>query len=241
MAASLNNQVALITGASRGLGRAIALRLAASGASLILCARHRAELEDVADAARAISGQSIVIAPLDVTDAAQIDQVVETVLAQFGRIDILINNAGLSWYKPLTEWSRDEILTVVNVNLTGLMLMTHAVVSHMIQQQAGQIVNIASDIGRRVVPNMAPYVAAKHGVVGFSGSLLREVKAHGVKVSVVLPGIIDTYFGGGEAGTRDETWALRPEAVAETIHTVLTQPPHVVLDEVTVHPLQQDF
>ena len=88
---------------------------------------------------------------------------------------------------------------------------------------------------------MGPYVAAKHGVVGFAGSLLREVKGRGVKVTAVLPGVVDTYFNGGSEGSRDETWALRPSAVADAVVWALSQPPHVVVDEVTVHPMQQDF
>ncbi len=100
---------------------------------------------------------------------------------------------------------------------------------------------MASDVGRRAIPNMAAYVAAKHGVVGFSGALLREVRDRGVKVTVLLPGIIDTYFGGSEEGSRDPAWSMQPADVAAFIHTVLTQPPGLLLDEVTLHPPGQDF
>jgi len=236
----LNNQTAVLTGASRGLGRHLAHRLARAGMHVALCARNATDLQAVADEVAA-EGGSASIHPLDVRNTEAIHATVQAILAERGAIDVLINNAGLSWYKPLVEWTTEEVETVLTVNLNGLIHMTHAVLPHMLERKAGQIINIASDIGRRAIPNMAPYVAAKHGVVGFSGSVLREVKEHGIRVSVLLPGIIDTYFGGAEEGSRDPSWAMDPQHVADVIHTILTQPKTIILDEVTVHPLGQDF
>lgn len=236
----LDGQVALITGASRGLGRHTALRLAEAGMHVALCARSEADLRAVADEIVGAGGTALAC-PLDVRDYTAIERVVQQVVEAFGVIDVLVNNAGLSPYKPFAEWSLDEIETVLDVNLKGTVYLTKAVLPHMLERQAGQILNVASDVGRRVIPNMAPYVAAKHGVVAFSGSLLRETKDQGIRVMTLLPGIIDTYFGGNAEGTRDETWALRPGVVAETIHHMLTQPRHVVLDEVTIHPTGQDL
>lgn len=236
----LNHKTAVLTGASRGLGRQIAHRLAQAGMHVALCARNEADLQAVATDVVA-QGGSASVHVLDVRNTHAIHQIVQAIKAERGAIDVLINNAGLSWYKPLVEWTTEEVETVLLVNLNGLIHMTHAVLPHMIERQSGQIINIASDIGRRVVPNMAPYVAAKHGVVGFSGSLLREVKDQGIRVSVLLPGIIDTYFGGAEEGSRDPSWAMHPKDVADVIHTMLTQPRNIILDEVTVHPLGQDF
>jgi len=239
-ATNLRRQAVLLTGASRGLGRHTALRLARAGMRVALCARDRSALEGVAHEVEALGGEALVC-PLDLRDAAQIDAAVTRTLDAFGRIDVLINNAGLGWYKPFTEWTREEIDTVLSVNLAGLIHLTHAVLPHMLERGSGYLVNVASDIGRRVIPNMAAYVAAKHGVVGFSGALLREVKDRGIRVSVLLPGIIDTYFGGGEEGSRDPSWSLHPADVAAVIETLLRQPPGLVLDEVTLHPLGQEF
>ncbi|WP_457653274.1 SDR family oxidoreductase [Rhodocaloribacter sp.] len=239
-ATDLRGQAVLLTGASRGLGRHTALRLARAGMRLALCARDRSDLEGVAREVEALGGEALVC-PLDVRDAERIDAAVARTLDAFGRIDVLINNAGLGWYKPFTEWTREEIDTALDVNLRGLIHLTHAVLPYMLERGRGYVVNVASDVGRRVIPNMAAYVAAKHGVVGFSGALLREVKDRGIRVSVLLPGIIDTYFGGGEEGARDPSWSMHPADVAEVIHTLLRQPPGLVLDEVTLHPLGQDF
>lgn len=235
----MHEHIALITGASRGLGASIARRLAAEGLPVALCARHKADLAQVADQIRSAGGTAYTC-PMDLADPASIDAAAAQVQAAFGGIDILINNAGLSWYKPFAEWTAEEVAQTLAVNLTGLIQLTHAVVPSMLQRQRGQIVNIASDIGRRVVPNMAAYVAAKHGVVGFSGSLLREVKDDGIRVMCVLPGLIDTYFHGGTPSGGD-AGALSPTHVADTVWHLLQQPRHVVLDEVTIHPLGQEF
>lgn len=236
----LTGQTALVTGASRGLGAAVALRLARAGLRVALAARSADDLDAVAGQIRDAGGTALPL-PLDVRDRDAIDAAVAQVHETFGPVEVLVNNAGLSWYKPFLEWTREELDTTLAVNLTGLVHVTHAVLPAMIERGRGTIVNVASDIGRRVIPNMAAYVAAKHGVVGFSGSLLREVREHGIRVTALLPGVIDTHFGGGEPGTRDETWALRPEVVADVVHDLAAQPPYVVLDEVTIHPLQQDF
>jgi NADP-dependent 3-hydroxy acid dehydrogenase YdfG len=134
-----------------------------------------------------------------------------------------------------------EIETVLDVNLKAPLILSHALLPGMLARERGTIVNIASDLGRRPLANMTPYVAAKHGVMGFAGSLLREVKDKGIKVLTLTPGIIDTWFGDSQAGTREETWSLKPEVVADLIHTMLTQPAFVLLDEVAIHPQHQEF
>lgn len=129
---------------------------------------------------------------------------------------------------------------MLDVNLRAVLHGAHAAFPYL-QARRGRLVIVASDVGRRAIPNMEPYVAAKHGAVGLVGSLAREWKAHGIGVTALLPGIIDTSFGGGSEGSRDEAWALRPAVVADTLAWLLAQPPHVVVDELTVHPMGQDF
>jgi NADP-dependent 3-hydroxy acid dehydrogenase YdfG len=166
---------------------------------------------------------------------------VAAVRERLGKIDILVNNAGVGWYKPFDAWSIAELDLAIDVNLKGTMYMTRAVLPEMQESGYGQIVNVASDLGRRVLPNMAPYVASKFGVVGFSGSLLREVKGRGVKIMTITPGIIDTYFGGGAEGTKDEAWSLRPQFVARTVVEMLRLPRHWVVDELSIHAMGQEF
>lgn len=236
----IENKLAIVTGASRGLGRQIALRLAKAGAKVALCARNETELKVVS---KSIIDQGGFAQPysLDISSYQQVETFVSFLHEQIGTIDILVNNAGLGWYKPFMEHSLEEIDATIDVNLKGLIYMTKAVLPDMQEKQSGQIVNIASDLGRRVIPNMAVYSGAKHGVMGFTGALLREVKNQGIKIMSIAPGIIDTSFDATHAGDKDETWSLKPEQLAEIVHTLLTQSRYLNMDEVIIHPLMQDF
>ncbi len=235
----LNGSKALITGASRGLGASLAVALAQAGASVALCARNGEQLSGVA-ASITDNGGKVFHRSVDVTDRQQILDFVEAAAAELGPTDILVNNAGLGWYKPLLEYSYEEMDRVIDVNLRAAMVFSRAVLPHMVAAGRGKILNVASDLSRRVISNMAPYVAAKHGIAGFSGSLLREVKDQGVQVLTLMPGIMDTWFG-GPPGERDDTWAMNPDHVAELAVFMLTQPNHMMTDEVTVHPMYQEL
>ena len=236
----LAGQIALVTGASRGLGRHVALELARRGVRVAVSARTEAELERVASEIRDAGGDAIAV-PIDVARWDSVERAVAAVRERLGKIGILINNAGVGWYKPLAEQTIEEIDLTIDVNLKGTVYLTKAVLPAMQHAGYGQIVNVASDLGRRVIPNMAPYVASKFGVVGFSGSMLREVKGQGVKVMTVTPGIIDTFFNGGTEGTKDVAWSLRPEFVAKAIVDMLELPRHWVVDELSVHAMGQEF
>lgn len=237
---SLASHIVLITGAGRGLGRAIALRLAREGLRVALCARTAAEVEEVADTIRARGGQAL-HGVVDVTNRDSIEAFLGQVRMTWGCVDILVNNAGMGFYKPLIEHSDEELEAVLDTNLKGPVILVKAVLGDMLARGQGQILNIASDLARRPLANMAPYVAAKHGLLGFSASLARELKGQGIKVMTLNSGIVDTSFGGGVEGSREETWSLRPDSLAEIVLTMLNQDPFVLMDEVTVHPLQQDF
>ncbi len=237
---NLHGHIALVTGASRGLGRHIALQLARRGVRVAVSARSEHELERVAGEIREAGGEALAVT-IDVARWDSVQRGVSLVRERFGKIDLLVNNAGVGWYKPMHEQSIDEIDRTIDVNLKGTVYLSKAVLPDMQQSGYGQIVNVASDLGRRVIPNMAPYVASKFGVIGFAGSLLREVKASGVKVMTVTPGIIDTFFNGGAEGTKEPSWSLRPEFVATMIVEMLELPRHWVFDEVSVHAMGQDF
>lgn len=228
----LRGQVAIVTGASRGLGRHIATQLARKGVRVAASARTEIDPRE--------TGAELAVS-IDVARWDSVERGVAAVRERLGRIDILVNNAGVGWYKPFEEWSVAELDLAIDVNLKGTIYMTRAVLPEMLAAGYGQIVNVASDLGRRVLPNMAAYVASKFGVVGFAGSLLREVKGKGVKVMTISPGIIDTFFGGGTEGTKEETWSLRPEFVAKTVVEMLELPRHWVVDELSMHAMGQEF
>ena len=235
-------ETALVTGASRGLGAALAREMAERGYRLLLVARRIDELDALAASLRDAHGAKVHTLAADLVDPAAPRRCADAALQALGPVDVLVNNAGFGHYKPLAEWTAREIADCNALNLTAPMLLAHALVPGMVARRRGIVVNIASDLARRYLANMAPYVATKFGLLGFSGSLLREVKDHGVKVTAVLPGIIDTAFGGGEAGSRDESWSIRPALLATQIADLLELPDTVVLDELTIHPLkQQDY
>lgn len=228
----------LITGASRGLGSHLTRQLAERGNRVLACARDHARL-----AALAADYAPGLVQPLelDLSDGSQIRPRIAATLEQVEGLDGVINNAGFGFYKPLTEHTESELSAIIQVNLTAAMQVCHAVLPRLIAQGYGHIVNVGSDLGRRPLANMAAYVASKHGLTGFSHSLRREVKGAGIKVSLINPGIIDTDFGGGTEGTRDPAGSLHPADLARLILQVIEQPGSTLVDELSVHPLGQDF
>lgn len=236
---ALQDKVAVISGAGQGLGRHIAERLAREGARVALCGRREHLLREAEQEIRANGGTAFAM-PANVGRYDEVERFVAAARESLGPLDIVINNAGLGWYKPFEEHSIEELDAIIDVNLKGTIYLTRAALPDLLARR-GQVINICSDLGRRILPNMSAYVAAKHGVIGFAGSLLRELKGRGVKIMTLTPGIIDTYFGGGAEGTRDESWSLRPQFVADLIVLMLTLPEHVVFDEISLHPMQQDF
>jgi len=232
-------QTWIVTGASRGLGRAITLQLGKRGHRVVAIARDVERLRAVADAAE---NGHVLVHPLDLADADALGAGITALLQQYPHIDGLINNAGIGAYRSLVEHSDTELRDIIQVNLTASIQLCRAVLPGMLMQRAGHIVNIGSDLGRRPLANMAAYVASKHGLTGFSHSLLREVKDLGLRVSLINPGIIDTDFGGGSEGSRDPHGSLHPEALAALVMQVIEQPGSLLIDEVSVHPLgQQSF
>ncbi len=187
----LKGRVAIVTGASRGIGKAISLGLAARGATLAVtdiltdavCA-FADELKQQGHTAQAFT--------LDVTDAASIESTVEGVLQQFGRIDVLVNNAGIARDQLLMRMKREDWDLVLRLNLTGAFACTQAVLRPMIKQRGGRIISISSVVGQMGNVGQSNYAASKAGLIGFSKALAREAAARGITVNVVAPGLIDT-------------------------------------------------
>lgn len=228
----------LITGASRGLGRHLALALARRGLRVIAAARDGARLDTLAADAPAGMVEPLL---LDLADGTRLSAKIGAAIAPLAHLSGVINNAGIGTYKEFIEHSERESVDIIQVNLTAVIQICHAVLPKLLAQGSGHIVNIGSDLARRPLANMAVYAASKHGLAGFSHSLLREVKGAGIKVSLINPGIIDTDFGGAAEGSRDASWSLRPAQLADLIVQVIEQPGSTLVDELTVHPLGQDF
>jgi NAD(P)-dependent dehydrogenase (short-subunit alcohol dehydrogenase family) len=188
---TLRDRVAIVTGASQGIGRAIAVELARVGADVVVCSRRLEALKPVADDVRAAGRRALAVA-CDVAEAAQVDDVVAQTLGAFGRIDLLVNNAGYRIRSPLEDLPRREWDAMVGTNLTGVFLFTQAVGRVMIRQHSGTIVNVTSVAGRIGTRGMAAYAAAKAGVTVLTTSLGAEWAKHGIRVNAVAPGPVET-------------------------------------------------
>jgi 3-oxoacyl-[acyl-carrier protein] reductase len=197
--------VAIVTGASRGIGRAIAVTLARAGAAVVAAARGE-HAQAVTEQITAAGGRAIAV-PLDVTDTAAIEAMVAQAASELGRIDILVNNAGITRDQLLLRLKRDDWDAVLATNLTGAFACTQAVLRPMIKQRYGRIVSISSIVGQAGNPGQTNYAASKAGLIGFSKALALEVASRNITVNVVAPGLIDTDMTKAIADAAQKDWS----------------------------------
>lgn len=234
-AETLDAQTVIVTGAGRGIGRAVALAMANEGAAVVLAARTRRELADVAAEVRDRRGRALAI-PTDVTSPEAVDALVEQTVAELGRIDVLVTAAGVASFGPLAGTKPADWEPMLAVNLRGAMLCCRAVLPPMLRQRRGTIINVASIAARRPIAGAAVYSATKAGVVAFSRVLAEELRADGVRVGVVLPGAVDTPLWDSIPGGPDRARMLRPEDVARAVVLMAALPPHASLEDLTLLP-----
>ena len=232
----LTNQVVIISGASRGIGKAIALLLALQGATVVAVSRSEQELSDLTHKTR---GLSIVA---DIADEDDARHVVAETLRHYGRLDILICNAGVGSFAELEQFTGEEWDRIFDTNVKGTFLLCKAAVPHFKAQKRGHIVGITSDVARRTFAHGTAYGASKFAQDAVLASLRKEVRPHGIKVSTIYPGLVDTYFNDTTPGSIEaEKTHLRPADVAQAVRYVLEAPAHVVIDELMLHPLTQEW
>ena len=210
---ALHDKVAVVTGASRGIGRAIAGRLAGAGADLVLFARNRADLDRAAGEIGDLHGSSPLTVSVDVSDSRAVANAAARVQAERGAIDILVNNAGEVLRKPFATITDDEWRLIMAVNLDGAFYCTRAFASDLIARR-GRVINIASIAGRRGTAMLTAYCAAKHGLVGLTRALAEEFRDHGVAVNAICPGSVDTSML--RRGLPDAEPLMAPDDVAAT-------------------------
>lgn len=230
----LAGRVALVTGASRGVGRAIASLLAAEGARVAALARTAPALEELASEAAAAGWPGRVLpVPADVTDAAQVEAAVARVLAAWGGLDIAVNNAGVGHFAPVAELSEAAWDEMLAVNLKGPFLVARAVVPVFQRQRRGHLVNISSVAGTTTFPGGGGYCASKWGLMALTDVLTQELKPYTVKVSVICPGSVQTGFG----GTPPRPYSLRPEDVARAVLEAVAAPEGVIVNQIVLRPV----
>jgi NAD(P)-dependent dehydrogenase (short-subunit alcohol dehydrogenase family) len=231
----LRDQVAAVTGAGRGIGRAVALAYARQGATLVLASRTSADLEAVAAEVRGFGGRALAV-PTDVTQELSVTNLMARALAEFGRIDILVTAAGTATFGPVVDSKLQEWDAMMEANLKGVYLTCRAVLAPMIRQQRGTIINVASVAVTRPISGCAAYTASKHGVLGFSRVLAEEVRSHGVRVGVLCPGAVDTPLWDSIPNPPDRARMLTPEDVAEAAVLMASLPPNAALEELSILP-----
>ncbi|WP_438040732.1 SDR family oxidoreductase [Sorangium sp. So ce128] len=215
----LKDKIALITGASRGIGKASALALSREGAVVVGVARTAADLAALERELREAGGRGLMI-EADVTRAASVAACVEESVRQLGRVDILVNNAGIGGYRPFLEWSEDDYDRIMATNVKGTWLFCREVIPHMRRQGGGHIINVASVAGLQGYPNEAIYCASKFAQMGLTQALDREFWQDNIKVSAVCPGGVETHFALGDgrtAGSERMRGFSTPEDVAEAV------------------------
>jgi NAD(P)-dependent dehydrogenase (short-subunit alcohol dehydrogenase family) len=242
----IHNQVAVVTGAGRGIGRAIAIELARAGAHVALAARSRQELEETAKAV----GVNASVFPTDVRDKNQVHSLFDQTASALGPIDILVNSAGVGIFGPVVNFTDEDFSTLIDTNLRGTFYTCRYVLPSMIERKTGHIINIASIAGKVGSANRAVYCASKFGVVGFTESVAEEVRQYGIRASVICPGSTDTAFSGGTAaalrdgpssqgGGKARNKMLRPEDIAYTVRMLVMQDPNSFISEIILRPTQK--
>lgn len=239
----LVSQIAVVTGAARGAGEAIARRLAAMGAHVLLVARSADQLNRVRERIQETGGAASAF-PCDLMDALAVAGFGEAVARQHQRCDILVNNAGVGLDgKFLHEVTPEEWDLVFDTNVRGPYLMIRAVAPLMIAARSGHIINISSLAGRNPLPKGAAYAASKWGLNGLTYSVAEELRQFNIRVSAVAPGSINTEFsdhsGRGAASGKDPKKKLQPEDIAAVVATLVTQPPQSFISEVLMRPTQK--
>jgi 3-oxoacyl-[acyl-carrier protein] reductase len=233
----LVGQVALVTGAGRGIGAAIARKLATLGASVVLCGRTQSTLESTAKAILGAGGKTEVI-PCDVTLLHQLEYAAARVDSTFGRLDILVNNAGVGGFtKLLHELPPEDWDKILNTNLRGVYFAVRAFAPLMIRARFGHIINISSLAGKNPVPKGAAYAASKWGLNGLTYSMAEELRPHNIRAAVVCPGSVETELS-PHAG-KDPKKMLQPDDIAHAVAMLVTQAPQCFVSEVLIRPTQK--
>lgn len=231
---ALSGQIAVVTGAGRGIGAAIAQRLASMGATTMLCGRTRAPLETTAKIISESGGQCAV-AECDVMDLRSVEALAGQLTRDFGKLDILVNNAGVGAFSgPLHQMPPDSWDKVLNTNLRGVYYCIRAFAPIMIAAKSGHIINISSLAGKNALPNGAAYAASKWGLNGLSYSVAEELRGYNIRVSVVCPGSVNTELSPHTG--KDPMKMLRAEDVAHLVAMLVTQAPQSFASEILIRP-----
>ncbi len=247
MTHGIENKVVVITGASSGLGEATARLLSAQGASVVLGARRVERIQSLADELTGNGGKALAI-PTDVTDYDQVKRLVDAAVQTYGRIDVMINNAGLMPQSPLERLKIDDWNQMIDVNIKGVLYGIAAALPHMKAQKSGHIINVSSVAGHKVHPNAAVYAATKHAVRAISEGLRMEVKPYNIRTTVISPGAVDTELPNSvtepdiaEIVRKAHERAIPADTFARAVAYAMSQPEDVDINEILFRSTREEF
>ena len=233
--ALLTDKTAIVTGGSKGIGFAIARALRAAGADVSISARNEAEVKQAAAELDQIGDGRCVGFVCDVREEAQVQSLFANTLLALGGLDILINNAGIGIFAPVEATSGDDFRAVIETNLCGVFYGCHEAIPLMRQRGGGYIINVSSLAGANPHANMAAYNASKFGLNGFSEALMQEVRHDNIKVSYIMPGSVNTQFGGDEPSP-EKSWQLHPDDIARVVMDLLQYPARTLPSRIEIRP-----
>ena len=239
----LSQSVCLVTGGTRGIGRAIAKMLALEGAQVVICGRDSGAVDTAVNELATETGGKVKGKAADVTNYEQVGELFKFVDSQFGGLDVLVNNAGVGVLRPISELSVQDWRTTIDTNLTGVFYCCREALFRFETRGGGYIVNISSLAGKNPFAGGAAYNASKFALTGFSEAVMMDTRSENVRVSYIMPGSVDTDFGRSRAGsetTREigngSDWKIWPEDVAEIVRMLLLMPPRTLISRVEVRP-----
>ena len=233
MNVELKNQVALVTGASRGIGRSISLALAEAGAHVILAARNEDRLQKVKEEIIVKGGLATPV-KTDISVEQEIISLFETIKENCGRLNIVVNNAGIGIWGKLVDFAIEDFDKLINVNLRSMYICCQQALKMMIPAGSGFIINLSSVVGFKGYVNQSAYTATKHGVMGLTKSLAAEVQEYGICVSAILPGGVDTDFIGAARPDLDRSILIPPEDIAKTVLFMLSLSDRTMVDQIYI-------
>ncbi|HEY0003339.1 MAG TPA: SDR family oxidoreductase [Pyrinomonadaceae bacterium] len=232
---NLNGKAAIVTGGTKGIGRGIAEALVREGVNVCLSARHEDEVERAVAELSELGEASVLGAVCDVRDDEEVRALFEYTVGELGGVDILVNNAGIGLFGKVEELSPEDFRAVLETNLFGVFYCCREAIPQMKRRGGGYIINISSLAGTNAHPRMAAYNASKFGLNGFSEALMQEVRHEGIKVSYIMPGSVNTEFG-GETESVEKSWQLQPSDIAGVVLGLLHQDERSLASRIEIRP-----
>jgi NAD(P)-dependent dehydrogenase (short-subunit alcohol dehydrogenase family) len=235
MTDQVRGKCAVVTGASKGIGYAIAEALAGAGANVVISARNEAEVQEAARRLNEVSEGEVVGVASDVRRFEDVRRMIGTAVERFGGVDILVNNAGVGGFGPVDRMEPEKWHQVIETNLNGVFYCCHEAIPVMRERGGGWIINIASLAGKNPLPGGAAYNASKFGLVGFSEALMLDVRQDDIRVNYIMPGSVATHFN-GHTPTEEDAWKIQPEDIAQIVMDLLAFPGRTLPSRVEVRP-----